>query len=168
MMEINNGNWNEFTRKRKVFVRECSESVVRMAVLSKQVIAYFRRGHFSKAVEVLQQYKRSVPSCQDTLIFEIIGLYLEAALERCQGNYKTGYEILRAALSKLEQIPSGLITASFYSQIATFRRIIDCQQFSDSTSSSHDGKLLDEVFSMRAFEHLSGNSQQNLGHASRR
>ena len=155
-MEINNGNWNEFTRKRKVFVRECSESVVRMAVLSKQVIAYFRRGHFSKAVEVLQQYKRSVPSCQDTLIFEVIGLYLEAALKRCQGNYENGYEISTAALWKLEQIPSGLITAAFYSLIATLRGIIDCQQISDSTgkvsSSAHDGKP--EGFSMKALEHL--------------
>ena len=154
MMEINNGNWDEFTRKCKIFVRECSESVVRMAVLSKQVTAYYRRGQFSKAAEVLQQYKRSVSSCQDTLIFEVIGLYLEAALERCQGNYETGYEILRAALSKLEQISSGLVTASFYSLIATFLGIIDCQQISDSTSSSHDGKLPDEVFSMKALEHL--------------
>ena len=107
MREINNGNWNEFTRKCKILEQECPESVVRMAVLSKQVIAHNRRGQFSKAVEVLQQYKRSVPSCQDTLIFEVIGLYLEAALDRCQENYETGYEILIAALSKLEQIPLG-------------------------------------------------------------
>ena len=154
MTDINNGNWENFERHKRMLERRFPESDARLVLLSKQVTAYYRKGSFSKADLALQEYNQIWPTSQNVLIFEVIGLYLQAALERCLGNFKTSYEILKDTLFKADQIPVGLITASLYSLMATLRGILDCQAQDSNEKIPLSANEKSEILSTKALEHL--------------
>jgi hypothetical protein len=87
-----------------------------------------------------------LPQARDTLIFDVIGLYLQAALKRASGDFKELKELLTAALLKAELIEPGLVTAMVYVFAAT---VTDLVNLNDPTN-----KFSPHFLSIRALEHL--------------
>ena len=143
---INNGNWDVMSKECKIFQKRSQVSEMQLAVLSKNVTACYRRGHFNVARAFLDQYISILPQVKDTLIFEVIGLYLQAALKRASGDFKKLKELLIAALSNAELIEPGLVTATIYVFAGT---VTDLISFEDSTKT-----FSPDVLSIKALEHI--------------
>jgi hypothetical protein len=120
MTAINNGKWNFFSKTAKVF-GDYPEVEVKLVVLSKRVIASYRKGCLSTARVWLVEYHKLLSKAKDLLIFEAIYLYLKAALERVQRRFQAARQILDDALLKVEHLPPGLVTAA----ILSFAAIMD-------------------------------------------
>jgi 5-bromo-4-chloroindolyl phosphate hydrolysis protein len=114
MTAINNGKWNFFSKTAKVF-GDYPEVEVKLVVLSKRVIASYRKGCLSTARAWLVEYHKLLSKAKDLLIFEAIYLYLKAALERVQTRFQAARQILDDALLKVEHLPPGLVTAAIFS-----------------------------------------------------
>ncbi|XP_028394765.1 uncharacterized protein LOC114518928 isoform X3 [Dendronephthya gigantea] len=142
---INNGHWKTILGKSASLQETSGLCSIRISILSKEITACIRRGRLYKAGKLLQKYKEILSKRnEDSFIFEVIGLYLEAALKRARGD-KTGgvREILADALSKAELIEPGVVTATVY-------------VFAAGTV-LNDPKNLDyspDILSARALEHL--------------
>jgi hypothetical protein len=143
---INNGDWNAFLKECQILQRKSQSCVMKLLVLSKQVIACCRRGSFNEARAFLEQYNAILPQAEDRLIFEVMGLYLQAALKRASGDIKALGELLTEALSKAELIEPGLVTAILYVFAGT---VSDLVNSGDPTK-----KFSPDVHSIRALEHL--------------
>ena len=137
---INNGDWD-------VLLRECQspqkDKETKLLVLSKQVTACYRRGHFTNACSLLEEYMTILPEVQDVLYFEAVGLHIKAALKRATGDFRGLREALTAALSKAELIEPGLVTAAVYGFAATVGDMI-----SSEDESSPD------ILAIKCLEHL--------------
>ncbi len=142
---INNGNWKSISTACQSLQRKFHVSEIHLVVLSKQVTACYLRGDFKKASAFLYEYKTILPQARDTLIFEVIGLYLQAALKRASGDFKALEELLTAALSQAELIEPGLVTATVYIFAGTV---------SDLISFARTKKFSPDVLSIRALDHL--------------
>ena len=144
---INNGNWGLFVKECEILQKKFPDSrEIKLAGLSENVTACYRRGNFNEASAFLDQYMTILPRARDTLIFEVIGLYLEAALKRASGDFKALKELLTTALSKAELIEPGLVTAMVYVFAAT---VTDLISFKDPTN-----KFSPRVLSLKALEHI--------------
>ena len=138
---VSNGNW-------EVFENECNslqnESELRetmeLLIKFKQITACNRTGEFKKAHELLDDYKALSLKVQDSFIFEVLGLYLEAALKRASGDFEALQGLLTEVLSKAEQIEPGLVTATVYIFAATVSDLINLES--------------PAVLTVRALEHL--------------
>ncbi|XP_028394616.1 uncharacterized protein LOC114518820 [Dendronephthya gigantea] len=142
---INDGHWGAVLGKSKNLQEKSGLYNKRISILSKEIIACIRRGRLSKAENLLEKYKETLSKRnEDSFIFEVIRLYLEAALKRARGDKTDGLrEILDDALSKTELIEPGVVTATVY-------------VFAAGTA-LNDPKNLDyspDVLSARALEHL--------------
>ena len=146
---INNGKWPAISELCQNIIQKWSElnKTIMLLVLSKQVTVCYRRGKFNKADELLGQYMTISQQVPDTLIFEVIGLYLQAALKRAHGDYKELKEPLTAALSKAELIEPGLVPAIVYIFAGT---VIDLVNLGDSNKID----LSPDTLSIKALEHL--------------
>ena len=142
---INNGNWDAISKECQILEKKSHLREMQLAVLSKNVTACYRRGHFNEASAFLYQYMTILPQARDTLIFEVIGLYLQAALKRASGDLKALKELLTAALLKAELIKPGLVTATVYVFAAT---VTDLINFVPTKKFSPD------VLSIKALEHI--------------
>ncbi|CAB4043765.1 Hypothetical predicted protein, partial [Paramuricea clavata] len=120
---------------------------MKLLVLSKKVTACYRTGNFNEARDLLEQYKTILPQVQDRLIFEVMGLYLEAALKRASGDFQELAGLLTEALSKAELIEPGLVTAIVYVFAGTVTDLINSEDPSNKIDSP-------DVLSIRALEHL--------------
>ena len=143
---INNGNWDAISKECEILQRKSRVGDMRLAVLSKNITACYRRGHFNEACDLLYKYMTILPQARDTLIFEVIGLYLQAALKRASGDFKELKELLTVALLKAELIEPGLVTAMVYVFAAT---VTDLVNLNDPTK-----KFSPHTLSIRALEHL--------------
>ena len=114
MTAINNGNWEVFLKTAKCCENIYSEIEVKLVVLSKRVIASYRRGFFRQAYMFLNKYQELLPKAHDVLIFAVIHLYLKAALKRVETKFDDAREILDDALLQLEHSPPGLVTAAIF------------------------------------------------------
>ena len=142
---INNGGWNALSKECQNLLKQ-SQDEMKLLVLSKQVTACYRTGRFSDARAFLDQYMTILPQVKDILIFEVVGLHLEAALKRATGDFNGLKEALTAALSKAELIEPGLVTTTVYAFAAIVSDLIDLEE---PTS----GKSSPDILSKRALEH---------------
>ncbi len=142
---INNGNWDVISKECEVLQRKSQVCEMKLMVLSKIITACYRRGEFQRACNLLYKYTTILPQARDTLIFEVIGLYLQAALKRASGDFKELEELLAAALSKAELIEPGLVTATVYIFAAS---VTDLINFVPTKKFSPD------VLSVKALEHI--------------
>ncbi|XP_028395032.1 uncharacterized protein LOC114519153 [Dendronephthya gigantea] len=143
---INNGDWEAILGKSSSLQGKSGLYSIKLSILSKRITACIRKGRLYRAGKLLQKYKEILSKRnEDSFIFEVIGLYLEAALKRARGD-KTGglRKILDDALSKTELIEPGVVTATVYVFVAG--------------TVLNDPKNLDyslaDVLSARALEHL--------------
>ena len=144
---ISNGNWESVrnecnSRQNEYIVAHCNNfrETVKLLILFKQITASIRKGRFRKARKSLMVYKTRSLKVQDSFILEVLGLYLEATLERASGNFEALKGRLKDALSKAEQIEPGLVTATVYIFAATVSDLIGLESPS--------------VLTVRALEHL--------------
>ena len=133
MTAINNGNWEVFLKTAKYCENKYSETEVKLVVLSKWVIASYRRGSFRQAYMFLNKYQELLPKAHDVLIFAVIHLYLKAALKRVETKFDDAREILDDALSQAEHLPPGLVSAA----ILLFAAMIQNTGNEDGTSPAH-------------------------------
>ena len=115
---ICNGHWDAISKKSPILLKS-QLPAMKSVVLAMQVIASYCRGKYSEASFLLDQYMTILPQVQDILIYEVLGLYLQAALKRASRDFKTLKEYLTEVLLKAELIGPGLITAAVYVFAAT-------------------------------------------------
>ena len=137
---INDGDWDALSKECQSLQKD---DKMKQLALSKQVTASYRRGNFSDASSLLKKYMHRLPEVQDGLMFEVVGLHMEAALKRATGDFKGLENALTAALSKAELIEPGLVTAAVYGFAATVGDMI-----------SLEDKFSPYVLSMKTLEHL--------------
>ena len=148
MQLINDGNWNAISKEVTRSLQSSSElNGMKLLVLSKQVTACYRRGNFNEARASLEQYNTTLPQTEDRLIFEVMGLYLQAALKRASGDFRGLLELLTEALSLAELIEPGLVTAIVYIFAGTVTDLINSEEPTNKVGSP-------DVLSIRALEHL--------------
>ena len=143
---INNGDWEAiFGKSRKSLQEKPEFNSMKLSTLSKEITASFRRGHVNKAENLLKKYKDIVSNeKKDSFIFDVIGLYLEAALKRARGDKTDGLkELLADVLSKTELIEPGVVTANVY--------VFAAGTVLNDTANL---KYSPDVLSTRALEHL--------------
>ena len=141
---INDGKWKVIVKKCQGFHSQSNQ--IKLVILSKQITMCYRKGDFEDAQAFLNTYMTILPRVKDNLIFEVMGLHLQAALKRASGDFPALVEIVKEALSKAELIEPGLVTTALYAFVATVSdriRIID----ETNKSSSAD-------FSVKTLEHL--------------
>ena len=143
---INNGGRDTFSKECQILQRKSESYMMTLLVLSKQVTACCRWGNFEKARIFLEQYNAILSQAQDRLIFEVLGLYLQAALERASGDFQELPGLLTEALSLAELIEPGLVTAIVYVFAGTVTDLINSE---DPTK-----VVLPDVLSIRALEDL--------------
>ena len=145
---INNGNWNAILGECQILEKKSHLHETKLAVLSKTITACYRRGNFKKACNLLYKYETIFWKVQNIFIFEVVGLYLHAALERASGDFWELEELLTAALSKAELIEPGLVTATVYLFAATVSDLIS------SRFKVPRMKFSPDVLSIKALEHI--------------
>ena len=144
---IGNGHWSDFPKAIDEIRQKNSQSLeTALLILSKQITAGYCTGQFKKADEYLEQYETIVPQTKDRLIFDVIKLYLKAAVKRASGDLEAVEECLNAALSMAEQIEPGLVPAIVYLFAATVADLI-------YTEDTHK-KYSPDTLSRKALDHL--------------
>ena len=117
-MTINNGNWNLFTKLAKSLEGKANEVDVKLVISSKRVTACYRRGYFNKARIELNNYEKQMSKANDPLIFQVIYLYLKAALKRLKREFEESELFLHEALTMVDQLPRGIVPAAILSSAA--------------------------------------------------
>ena len=144
MRLINEGNWEVALKKGERLQGKSELLEMKLLVLSKQVTAYYRRGRFMEANYFLKLYETKVPTTQNVLILEVVGLYLGAALKRATGDFQGVKERLTKALQQAELIEPGLVTSIVYILAGSVG-----DKFSEEVPT-----LSPDVLSIKALEHL--------------
>ncbi len=145
---ISNGNWNAISKECEILQRKSHLPEMKLLVLSNRVTSCYRKGNFRTARTLLDQYETILPEAPDVLIFEVLGLYLQAALKRASGDsVKALEEPLNAALSKTELIEPGLVTATVYVFAGTVTDLINSKNPTNKIDCPN-------VLSIKALEHL--------------
>ena len=125
---VSNGNWEIFRKECNSLQNESDlRETMNLLILFKHITACNRRGEFQNAHKSLEEYKALSSKVQDSFIFEVLGLYLEAALKRASGDLKALKELLKKALSMAERIEPGLVTATVYIFAATVSDLINLE-----------------------------------------
>jgi tetratricopeptide (TPR) repeat protein len=157
MQLLNDGNWDAISEHVTRSLQSSSElNGMKLLVLSIQVTACYRRGSFNEAHAFLEQYNAILPQAQDCLIFEVLGLYLQAALKRASGDFQELARLLTAALSKADLIEPGLVTAIVYVFAGTVTDLINSEYPTNKVVSP-------DVLSIRALEHSQCVSDNSKG-----
>ena len=143
---ISNGHWDATLKTCEVLCKNPQSCEMLLLILSKKITAFNRRGQFKKAHDLLEEYERILPQAKDRFIFEVLKLYLGAALERATGDLRALKELLSAALSMAEQIEPGLVTAIVYVFAATVTDLVYSEDL--------EKKFSPGFLSRRALEHL--------------
>ena len=144
---INNGDWDAFSKECQSLQKQSQlQAEKSFVVLSKKITACYAQGNFSEGSALLEQFKTQLSQVQDSPIYEVIGLNLEAALTRANGDFEGLTELLTEALSKAEMIEPGLVTATVYIFAGSVADLINLKQPTI--------KFSPHVLSIRALEHL--------------
>ena len=143
---ISNGDWCAIVKECEVLRKKPQLYGMMLLILSKQITASYRRGQFKKAQNLLEEYEKILPKAKDRMIFEVMKLFLEAALKRASGDLKGLIEPLKSALSMAELIEPGLVPAIVYVFAATVTDLVDSGDLAK--------KLSPDFLSKRALEHL--------------
>ena len=145
---INDGKWDDMSRLTASLQEQSHSCEMKLVVLSNQATASYRRGHFNDARDYIKEYMTILPEVKDNLIFEVMGLYIDAALKRARGDLDGPNTAVSAALAKAELIKPGLVTATVYSFAASVSDLISLE-YPTNTKISNKEKIL----SIRALEH---------------
>jgi hypothetical protein len=138
---VSNGNWEILEKECNALQNNSScRETMQLFILFKQITACNRRGKFTEAFQFLEEYKALFPNVKDKFIFEMLGLYLEAALKRASGDLEALKERLTKALAMADEIEPGLVTATVYIFAATVSDLINLES--------------PVVLTARALEHL--------------
>ena len=143
---ISNGDWDAILKECEGLLKKSQLRGIKLLILSKRITASYRRGQFQKAQNLLEEYGKILPKAKDRMIFEVMKLFLEAALKRATGDLEALKEPLRAALSMTELIEPGLVSAIVYVFAATVTDLVDSEDTGRGFSP--------EFLSIRALEHL--------------
>ena len=143
---ISNGDWCAFLKECEDLRKKPQSFEMSLLILSKQITASYRRGQFKKAHDLLEEYEKILPKAKDGMIFEVMKLFLEAALKRASGDLKGLIEPLKSALSMAELIEPGLVPAIVYVFAATVTDLVDSGDLAK--------KFSPDSLSRRALEHL--------------
>ena len=146
MKIINNAHWALVPAQCQTLQKKNHSCVMKLLVLSKQVTTCCRRGQLRNAGKHIIDYEKILPEAQDRLFFEVMGLYLHAALERARGNLMKLKEFLAEALSKAELIEAGLVTAIVYIFGGTVTDLLN--------SENESREFSPHILSVKALEHL--------------
>ena len=141
---INDGKWKVIVKKCQGFQSQSNH--IKLVILSKQITMSYRKGDFKDAQAFLNTYMTILPRVKDNLIFEVMGLHLQAALKRASEDFPALVEIVKEALSKAELIEPGLVTTAVYAFVAT---VSDLMSITDKTNESSSA-----IFSNKSLEHL--------------
>ena len=145
---INDGKWDDMSRLSASLEEQSPSCEMKLVVLSNQATASYRRGHFNDARLRLKEYMAILPEVKDNLIFEVMGLYIDAALKWARGDLHDLKSAVSEALANAELIEPGLVTATVYSFAASVSDLISLQ-YPTNTKISNKEKIL----SVRALEH---------------
>jgi hypothetical protein len=152
MQLLNDGNWDAISKQVTRSLQRSSElNGKKLLVFSIQITACYRRGSFNEARAFLEQYNAILPQAPDRSIFEVLGLYLQAALKRASGDFQELAGLVTDALSLAELIEPGLITAIVYVFAGTVTDLIN----------SKDPRP--DVLSKKALEHSQRVSDNSKG-----
>ena len=143
---ISNGDWDAILKECEGLLKKSQLREIKLLILSKRITASYRRGQFQRAQDLLEEYEKILPKAKDRMIFEVMKLFLEAALKRATGDLEALKEPLRAALSMTELIEPGLVSAIVYVFAATVTDLVDSEDTGRGFSP--------EFLSIRALEHL--------------
>ena len=125
---VSNGIWEIFENECDSLQNESDlRETMKLLILFKHITACNRRGEFQNAHKFLEEYKALSSKVQDSFIFGVLGLYLEAALKRAGEDFKALKELLMKALEMAKQIEPGLVTATVYIFAATVSDLIDLE-----------------------------------------
>ena len=138
------GYWDAISKKSHILSKS-QLPAMKLVVLCMQVTASIYRGKFSEASSLLGQYMTILPQVQDILIYEVLGLYLQATHKRASRDFKALKEYLTEALSKAELIEPGVITAAVYVFAATVADLVNLEEKAINSP---------DIFSIRALKHL--------------
>ena len=111
----------------------------------EKVKSYFRKGKVVKGLAYLKEHKEIQIQVQDTLFFEVMGCYLEAALTGANGDLNALKVILIKVLSVAKLLEPGVVTASIYTFAAAVTDLINLKNVT---------KHSPDILSTRALEHL--------------
>lgn len=147
MRLINNAKWDLFDQDKRV-CNQYKTNDTKLLVLSKQITACYRRKRFDAAYTLLEEYERILRQLErDQTFFEVMQLYLQAALKRACGDFDGLEELIHASLAKADTIEAGLVTAIVYIFAGTVTDLIE-------TKKAVDRKLSPEYLSITALQHL--------------
>ena len=145
---INDGKWDDMSRLSASLEEQSPSCEMKLVVLSNQATASYRRGHFNDARLRLKEYMAILPEVKDNLIFEVMGLYIDAALKWARGDLHDLKSAVSEALAKAELIEPGLVTATVYSFAASVSDLISLQYPTNNKISNNE-----KILSIRALEH---------------
>ena len=141
---ISNGDWDAVLKKCEILRKTSPSCEMLLLILSKEITASYRTGQCTKAHELLEEYGKILPQTKDRFIFEVLKLYLEAAVKRASGtSFK---ESLSAALFRAEHIEPGLVTATIYVFATTVVDVLCSEELGEVFTPAY--------LSRRALEHL--------------
>ena len=141
---ISNGHWHAVLKKCEILRKTSPSCAMLLLILSKEITASYRRGQYTKAHNLLEEYGKILPQTQDRFIFEVLKLYLEAAVKRASGT--SFEELLSAALFRAEHIEPGLVTATIYVFATTVVDVLCSEELGEVFTPAY--------LSRRALEHL--------------
>ena len=141
---ISNGHWHAVLKKCEILRKTSPSCAMLLLILSKEITASYRRGQYTKAHNLLEEYGKILPQTQDRFIFEVLKLYLEAAVKRASGT--SFEELLSAALFRAEHIEPGLVTATIYVFATTVVDVLGSEELGEVFTPAY--------LSRRALEHL--------------
>jgi hypothetical protein len=112
---LNNGDLEGYAEKSKDIVQQYPDIVeLKLVVLLKDILARSRKHNFKTADGLLEEYNNLLPHAKEHRIFEVLGLYVEAAYHRPKGNEDKALnrirDLLVSALAKSEWLIPGLAT----------------------------------------------------------
>ena len=125
----NDNNMKNFRKLCKWAKEKFPDSDAHLVEMAEEVAVAYKNHRFRKANSCLEKLDKLVSeSAKDGSIFEVRLLYLRSRIERAKENYKTSYEIARAGLQMVQQIPAGFMTVWSYMNAAYLATVLSCRE----------------------------------------
>ena len=116
---LNNGNLEGFEKAKEQFAIKHPHIVeLQLVVLLKDILACSRKHDFKKANGLLQEYNSQLANSSERCIFDVLGLYIQAAYNRAKGDKSNTLKLIRdllvSAVAMSQWLMPGLVTALVY------------------------------------------------------
>ena len=111
---LNNGDLEGFEKAKEQFAIKHPDIVeLQLVVLLKEILACSRKHDFDEAISLLQKYNNLQANVSERRIFEVLGLYVQAAYNRAKGDEGIR-DLLVSAVAKSQWLMPGLVTTLVY------------------------------------------------------